>query len=40
MLQIFANLYVEAGVVGIVCIVFLLLMVVAGIKQIWDDRDS
>lgn len=34
-----ANLFVEASVVGIVCIVFLLLFVVAGIKQIMSDRD-
>jgi O-antigen ligase len=35
-----ADLFVEAGVVGIVCIVFLILFVVAGIKQIRDDQDS
>jgi hypothetical protein len=32
-----ANLFVEAAVVGIVCIVFLILFVVAGIKQILSD---
>lgn len=35
-----ASVGVEAGVVGIVCIVFLILFVVAGIKQILSgDRD-
>ena len=34
-----ADLFTEAGVVGIVCIVFLILFVVAGIKQILSDRD-
>lgn len=34
-----ASLFVEAAVVGIVCIVFLILFVVAGIKQILSDRD-
>jgi len=34
-----ADLFVEAAVVGIVCIVFLLLFVVAGIRQIMKDRD-
>lgn len=33
------SLFVEAAVVGIVCIVFLILFVVAGIKQILNDRD-
>lgn len=32
-----ASLFVEAAVVGIVCIVFLILFVVAGIKQILSD---
>jgi hypothetical protein len=32
-----AGLFVEAAVVGIVCIVFLLLFLVAGIKQILSD---
>lgn len=35
----FGNLFVEASVVGIVCIIFLILFVVAGIKQILNDRD-
>lgn len=33
------TLYLEAAVVGVVCVVFLILFVVAGIKQILDDRD-
>lgn len=37
---LFANLFLEAAVVGVVCIVFLILMVVAGIKQILEDRDG
>jgi len=32
-----ASLFVEAAVVGVVCIVFLILFVVAGIKQILND---
>lgn len=35
-----ANLFVEAAVVGVVCFVFLILFVVAGIRQIMtDNRD-
>lgn len=34
-----SSLFIEASVVGIVCIVFLILFVVAGIKQILSDRD-
>ena len=30
----------EAAVVGIICIVFLLLFVVAGIKQIYKDKEE
>jgi hypothetical protein len=38
MIQILAaSLFVEASVVGIVCIVFLILFIVAGIKQILSD---
>lgn len=37
---ILANLFMEAAVVGVVCIVFLILFVVAGIKQILSrDKD-
>ena len=32
-----AGLFVEAAVVGAVCVVFLILFVVAGIKQILKD---
>lgn len=32
-----AGLFMEAAVVGIVCIIFLLLFIVAGIKQILSD---
>ena len=36
-----AGLFVEAAVVGIVCVIFLILFVVAGIKQILtEDRDD
>lgn len=36
---ILGGLFIEAAVVGIVCIIFLILMVIAGIKQILSDRD-
>lgn len=39
MLIILADLFTEAAVVGIVCAIFLLLMVVAGIRQILKDKD-
>lgn len=32
-----ASLFVEAAVVGVVCVIFLILFVVAGIKQILSD---
>ena len=35
-----AGLFVEAAVVGIVCIVFLILFVVAGIRQILKDKEE
>lgn len=35
-----AGLFVEAAVVGIVCLVFLVLFVVAGIRQILKDRED
>jgi hypothetical protein len=36
-----ASLFVEAAVVGVVCVIFLILFIVAGIKQILsnDGRD-
>lgn len=40
MLPLLAGLFVEAAVVGIVCAIFLVLFVVAGVKQILKgDRD-
>lgn len=35
-----AGLFVEAAVVGIVCIIFLCLFIVAGIRQILKDREE
>jgi hypothetical protein len=34
-----ADLFVEAAVVGIVCLVFLILFVVAGVRQIYKEED-
>jgi hypothetical protein len=34
------SLFVEAAVVGIVCIIFLILFVVAGIRQMLKEKDS
>lgn len=34
-----ANLFIEAAVVGIVCIIFLILFVVAGIRQIYKNNE-
>lgn len=34
-----ASLFTEAAVVGIVCAVFLILFVVAGIRQILKNKD-
>lgn len=34
-----ASLFVEAAVVGIICIIFLILFVVAGIRQIKKEQD-
>ena len=31
-------LFIEATVIGVVCIVFLILFVVAGIRQIYKDK--
>ncbi len=33
------SLFVEAAVVGIVCIIFLILFVIAGIRQILKEKD-
>lgn len=38
--MIIGGLFVEATVVGIVCIFFLIMFVVAGIRQILHDRDQ
>lgn len=38
MIIFLADLFTEAIVVGIVCFVFLILFVVAGVKQIYDDK--
>lgn len=35
-----ASLFVEAAVVGIVCFVFLILFVVAGIRQIIKNKED
>lgn len=34
------SLFVEAAVVGVVCIVFLILFVVAGIRQMMKKEDE
>lgn len=39
MMDLIGSLFVEAAVVGIVCIIFLILFVAAGVKQILSDRD-
>ena len=36
--SLLANLWIETTVVGIVCAVFLILFVVAGIRQIIKDK--
>ncbi len=38
--SILGNLHLEAAVVGIVCAVFLLLFVVAGIREIMKGRED
>jgi hypothetical protein len=40
MISLLGNLHVEAAVVGVVCIIFLILFVVAGIRQILKDKDN
>ena len=37
--MILLSLFVEAAVVGIVCIIFLILFVVAGIRQMMKEKD-
>ena len=38
MVIVFADLFQEAIAVGVVCIIFLILFVVAGIRQILKER--
>jgi hypothetical protein len=33
------TLFIEAAVVGIICIIFLILFVVAGIRQMLKEKD-
>jgi len=33
------SLFVEAGVVGIICVIFLILFIVAGIRQMVKEKD-
>lgn len=33
------SLFVEAGVVGIICVIFLILFVVAGVRQAIKEKD-
>lgn len=34
------SLFVEAAVVGVICIIFLILFVVAGIRQIIKEKED
>jgi hypothetical protein len=36
----FLSLFIEAGVVGIICLIFLTLFVVAGIRQMIKNREE
>jgi hypothetical protein len=40
MIYLIANLFLEAAVVGAVCLVFLILFIVAGIRQIIKDKED
>lgn len=40
MIYLLGTLFVEAAAVGVVCAIFLILMVVAGIHQIRKDRED
>jgi O-antigen ligase len=33
------TLFIEAGVVGVICVIFLILFVVAGIRQTMKEQD-
>lgn len=35
-----ADLFIEAAAVGVVCLVFLILFVVAGVRQILKDKED
>lgn len=35
-----ANLFVEAAVVGIICLIFLILFAIAGIRQIIKEQED
>lgn len=37
--SILATLFIEASIVGIVCMFFLILFVVAGVRQILKNKD-
>lgn len=39
-MALLGSLFIEAAVVGAVCLIFLILMVVAGVKQIIDDSKN
>jgi len=39
MIPFVATLFIEAAVVGVVCLIFMALMVIAGIRQIWKDHE-
>lgn len=38
--ELLASLHTEAAVVGVVCVFFMALMVVAGVRQILKERDE
>lgn len=38
--MILADLFIEATVVGIVCAIFLILFVIAGIRQAMKDKNE
>ncbi len=40
MIYLFGRLFLEAAVVGVICLFFMALMVVAGVRQILKDRNE
>lgn len=40
MIALLGSLFIEAAVVGIICFVFLILFIVAGIRQIIKEQDE